>query len=330
MHHRNKTTSGLGEFEGVFYSKEIKHALTLGYKIDVINGYYFTDSIKIFTDYVESLYEIRKSYDKNEPMNYVAKLLMNSLYGKMAQDDRHDAIKVFTQEEFNKFSAKTPKNRIKEVIKLDDKFVVQYKLDRCYNQFNSNYENHFSSIPIATAITAEARIFMSKFKNNPNFKLYYTDTDSIFVDKSPEEMNNIIPGIINNDELGKLKHEFTVKRAVFLGPKCYWLQLVDGSEIIKIKGVKKEFIDKAREKGLLTINLFENLLNKNTTLSIEQEKWFRSLPESTINIALTSYAVKQSENKRELVYEYGKCVSTRPFIFKKEEFRNDMLKKYFK
>ena len=41
-------------------------------------------------------------------MNYVAKLLMNSLYGKMAQDDRHDAIKVFTQEEFNKFSRKTP------------------------------------------------------------------------------------------------------------------------------------------------------------------------------------------------------------------------------
>jgi len=56
---------------------------------------------------------------------------------------------------------------------------------------------------------------MSQFKNNPDLKLYYTDTDSIFIDKSPEEMNKLFPGIVNDKELGKLKYEFMVENAIF-------------------------------------------------------------------------------------------------------------------
>ena len=32
------------------------------------------------------------------------------------------------------------------------------------------------SVGIASAVTAYARVFMSKFKNNPDFNLFYTDT----------------------------------------------------------------------------------------------------------------------------------------------------------
>lgn len=39
------------------------------------------------------------------------------------------------------------------------------------------------NVAIASAVTAYARIFMSIFKNNLDYNLYYTDTDSIFVDK---------------------------------------------------------------------------------------------------------------------------------------------------
>ena len=65
---------------------------------------------------------------------------------------------------------------------------------------------------------------MSLFKNNPFFKLYYTDTDSIFIDKSPEELNKIIApratGIVNDKELqpavGKMKLEYAIKKLYFL------------------------------------------------------------------------------------------------------------------
>lgn len=59
------------------------------------------------------------------------------------------------------------------------------------------------SIAIAASITAYSRIEMSKFKNNPNFNLYYTDTDSIYID-------SVLPDtFVSNNELGKLKLEYT-------------------------------------------------------------------------------------------------------------------------
>ena len=47
------------------------------------------------------------------------------------------------------------------------------------------------------AVTAYARIFMSEVKNNLAIKLYYTDTDSIFIDSYlPADM-------VDNKALGK-------------------------------------------------------------------------------------------------------------------------------
>ncbi len=64
----------------------------------------------------------------------------------------------------------------------DDLFFVDYidlqekmKLDINNNLFSTPKV----SIPIASAITAQARVFRSNFKNHPLIKLFYSDTDSI-------------------------------------------------------------------------------------------------------------------------------------------------------
>ena len=43
--------------------------------------------------------------------------------------------------------------------------------------------NHNINIEIASPITAYARIHMSQFKNNKKYKLFYSDTDSIYINK---------------------------------------------------------------------------------------------------------------------------------------------------
>jgi hypothetical protein len=53
---------------------------------------------------------------------------------------------------------------------------------------------------------------MSIFKNNPNFILYYSDTDSIFV---VFKSDNTLTDMIGAD-IGKLKLEYNIKEAVFL------------------------------------------------------------------------------------------------------------------
>ena len=64
---------------------------------------------------------------------------------------------------------------------------------------------------------------MSQFKNNPQIKLFYTETDSIYTNLNPDELNSIITNIVDNKTLGKLKLESISKNVIFIKPKCYSL-----------------------------------------------------------------------------------------------------------
>jgi len=83
-----------------------------------------------------------------------------------------------------------------------------------------NFRNVKSHVGIAAAVTAYARIEMMELKMlliKLGIKLYYTDTDSIFVDKE-------LPEYLIGNELGQLKDELNggyLKKAYFLGIKKY-------------------------------------------------------------------------------------------------------------
>ena len=77
------------------------------------------------------------------------------------------------------------------------------------------------SIPIAAAVTAYARIYMANLKLNllkQGISIYYTDTDSIFINKP---LNDELIG----PDLGLMKLEYVgtkcLDEAVFLPPKVY-------------------------------------------------------------------------------------------------------------
>ena len=151
-------------------------------------------------------------------MDVISKLLLNSLYGRMSLDDRHNDIKVY---DFKEFKALLENDEYSSKIEHWDEFkearkmLVETIFDRYTNDFNSNYEdNHMSSIGISAAVTAEARIFMDQFKNNPELELYYTDTDSAFFDKP-------LPDNLVGDELGQMRLVEVLDEAVFISPKIY-------------------------------------------------------------------------------------------------------------
>jgi hypothetical protein len=62
---------------------------------------------------------------------------------------------------------------------------------------------------------------MSQFKNNPNFILYYSDTDSIYINKP------LLGHMISDKILGKMKLEYILEDAIFLAPKMYCLKTID-------------------------------------------------------------------------------------------------------
>jgi uncharacterized protein YbcV (DUF1398 family) len=149
------------------------------------------------------------------------------------------------------------------------------------------------------AVSSYARMELLSYKMKVGKFLLYTDTDSIY---SLIELSKDLIG----DSIGQMKLECIATKAVFIAPKVYGLILEDGTEIIKIKGSKKNH-------GV-TVAYLESLLTKDATIELNQEKWFRNITESLINIRSTLYTLKVTENKRQLVYLDDIFVDTKPLI----------------
>lgn len=295
-----RTISPLGKWKGMYYSEEIENAKKIGYKFKVIKGYLF-DKQEIFNNYINELYKIKESYSKNDPWYLIAKLLMNSLYGRFGMNPILDNHIIIDDEELEDYIDEYEVNNIiqfnnkKLLISYIDKTALNKKLLKFAKKNVPNV-----SVAIASAITANSRIFMSQFKNIPNLKIYYTDTDSLFTNKP---LNKIFIG----KELGKFKLENIFNDAVFLGPKVYGGITDTGIEIVKIKGYK----------NLIEFKELKSLLNKsNTDLLLNHEKWYKNIEHSNITIKEQIYTLTATENKRELIYNNNKLVATKPFILK--------------
>jgi hypothetical protein len=138
------------------------------------------------------------------------------------------------------------------------------------------------SLPVAIAVTAYARMYMSDFKMKYKDNLYYSDTDSLILDCA-------LPKELVGNELGQFKLEYLVEKGVFLGPKLYGIQVLEDGlikDIVKVKGYKVSF------PKLL------NLLTPDRELVLNQDKWFRSLSKGNISIIDTLYTIAVLENKR--------------------------------
>jgi DNA polymerase elongation subunit (family B) len=187
-------------------------------------------------------------------MNYIGKILLNSLYGRFGMDDNFANIEVIHKDYYADFENKFL-DQIEEKISLDEYILVFYKSEKF---IEDNESTHNVSIGIAAAITAYARIHMSQFKNNPKINLYYTDTDSVYTDSDLDD------SLIDDKILGKLKLENICKKAIFLTPKVYCLLTEEGKLIHKVKGLSHD-ID-------LNFNDFEKLLYKDVFIEKSQTK----------------------------------------------------------
>lgn len=200
-----RTIAPTGTFETMLFSEEMDNALKFGYKFEILWGYSFDKQI-IFKDYVNSLYNMRLQYDKSNPLNFIAKILLNSLYGRFGMNDSFKETTLLDKESFLNYDIDSVD--IQDIIKLEDNFMVQINKDMTSTYLDNATQTHNVNIGIASAITSYARVVMSQYKNNSgssNLKLFYSDTDSIYTNLAPEEMNNIYTNVVSNTGLGKLK-----------------------------------------------------------------------------------------------------------------------------
>jgi len=250
---------------------------------------------------------IRLDYPKSDPMNYIAKILMNSLYGRFGMNDNFVISQIMHKVDYDKFEKLDKDNSIIDVIELDDNLLVQSKnpnieLDTL---LDNGSEVHNINISIAAAITGYARIHMSQFKNNNNFNLYYSDTDSAYIDTPLDEH-------LIGTKLGLMKLECICNDAVFLAPKVYSL-ITDSGVIMKIKGLSSEALSEITFDDLL------ELLNKDSKIEANQEKWYKDISSGKISIKDQIYTLKVTGNKRQLIYTNKKLVAIKPKLINKNK-----------
>ena len=181
-----------------------------GWKFKAMNG--------IFTEYIDKWVKVKNeaTLSGNKGMRQIAKIALNSLYGKFATS-------------------------------LDVQSKCPYIEDGVVKYYLTEKETKKGLyLPIGIFITSYARektIRTSQAIKDYSIKKYgidmycYSDTDSIHTILPIEELKQFCE--IDNVELGKWKHESTFKKARFVRQKCY-LELIDDEVKITCAGMPKE------------------------------------------------------------------------------------------
>jgi hypothetical protein len=103
------------------------------------------------------------------------------------------------------------RDNVKEIIDFGKQLLLKVDVENVEDKIDDKGNIQNINISIASAVTAYARIYMSKFKNQENLSnLYYSDTDSLYLDGPlPSEF-------VDSNRLGALKLEGIYDEAIFL------------------------------------------------------------------------------------------------------------------
>jgi hypothetical protein len=206
----------LGDWTAWYTHVELREALRVGYKITKVHKtHYFKESCRPFDSYVSEVFALKNKYkQEGSPLVIVAKLFLNSLYGKFGQ-------KFIDKDKF------LPMTLTKEELDELDDFEILGNYIRIKQKEIS--PACFCFPEWAAYVTAYARLKMNKlfWECDPD----YTDTDSVICEKK----------MFTSDELGDFKLEMHIKEGIICKKKMYAVVNADPlkKDYIKIKGVNK-------------------------------------------------------------------------------------------
>nr|YP_004376378.1 hyp16 [Moniliophthora roreri]ADO51599.1 hyp16 [Moniliophthora roreri] len=295
--YQGKTIFPKGKWIGVYFSEELKVVQNYGYKISLIKGYEFS-KIDLFKEYVLHFYD-KKKYANSPAEKLIAKMHLNQLYGIFGRkQELLETINVLNKDIPIYLSTRI----IKSIIEINDNISALLLVNNINvdilkdlnNTLNINLKNNTSkrfnvksNVALASAVTSYARIHMMKYKINNN--IYYTDTDSIFIDK-PLPNNEI------GKDLGLMKDELEgniIEEAYFFGIKQYGYYYFNK---------KNEKVEKSVFAGIkrdsLTFKEIELIFN-NVVLTKEIPiRFYKSFKDLNITIKSCKISIKKNNVKK--------------------------------
>jgi hypothetical protein len=264
----------------------------------------------LFSKFVEKYSKIKINAEKegNNTKRMIAKLILNSLYGRFGlkyEPFRIDCVESIVADQisinhevFDRVSIDNNRDYIKYTTAPSEllKELNREEYNKLKNKTDLDGEHVVRALTISAMITSYASIFMNYFLNMSNNPCYYTDTDSLFI-KYPLEDKYI------GKELGKFSFKGIAKRAYFISPKTYCLVMEDDTVIIKCKGL---------DNKLLNENHFKELLYGNN-VNIDTKKIFTNIKKGTGSIKSMKLTIKPEINNRKYIKSKGLFFDSKPY-----------------
>lgn len=239
-YHPYKTDDGLLVYPsnqiitGVYNDVDLREMIKDGYEVlEVKLGIYWVQSNRIFTNFIQQLYDERNRYKKlgedhpEYPMEYIIKIILNSCYGKFNETIR--AKTLFKNKDYEHFKTNEGK--------VDSTFV----LPNGQKEVNISLFRHVVSKPtyIGGYVLAYSRAMVNEIiRTIGTDNIYYSDTDSLYVEKRILKEKNLQCSSV----LGGFKNDYgddtAITEAIFLDMKRYFLELDDlkkGTHFYKAK-----------------------------------------------------------------------------------------------
>jgi len=300
---------------GVYNSVDIERALRHGYEITKIHRFMgFKKVAYCFKDYIDQIFQMKQKAEKDTPKYHLAKLLLNSLYGKTLQKpviEKHLLITTYDELE----------NIRQENEIAGYKFVDEDKLFVTYIPFDKDEQVRKPSY-IGSFILGYSRQIMDKYYDaidaytNIEKTFWRCDTDSMIVHRKQYEKFKEL-GFMQAGVLGMLDLDIKGKIMKYCepNPKCYcclWTPF-DKKDVEKLK--KKDDVVYVGDNSFLHIRC--KSFSKKDQLNLTMNDYTNML-----------FHKKAKESKQELIDEYGNEYG---FISRKDDkvtlFMSDKLKK---
>lgn len=201
-----------GRIEGWYFWEELKTPHSIGVFSDFqIKEVWRFKEDNCFGAFVSKFYHERLlAKAKGDTfIDFVCKILLNSLYGKFATLDEHDTFKMLSKESFDYLEKDDQDFALAHIYTVEKDGQYMITRDTEVNRFFG------SNVAISSFITAKARAMLYRHMIKHKEALVYVDTDSLHLDAS-----KIKDTVITGKELGALKEECRGS-AVYIGAKMY-------------------------------------------------------------------------------------------------------------
>jgi DNA polymerase type B, organellar and viral len=307
----------------VYSSLELEKAVELGYVVTKVHrSLVFEKTRDLFKSYIRTFLKIKaecSGYDgkdideyierynaktgvllektkikANKGMKLIAKILLNSLWGKFGQRDDLQATKYLTPKEWFKLF----KREYDGEIQLTNETLIDE--DTIYVSYIEKDETKTSlvttNVGLAGFVTANARLRLYSELEKVGERAIYCDTDSIIYTRDPDGYN-----IPSGDCLGEWEPETEtpITEVLALAPKSYAYTCVDPKEgDIKCKGITLHFKNLAKYSRESMRKLIAGELETIQTTKMEFKKDCKKGTITTKNDVIKVISANRVESKR--------------------------------